>query len=1229
MTGPGDARTIRFEPNRYPLNPGLRLLEASAGTGKTFALAHLVMRLVVERELKLDVLLVVTFTEAAADELRDRIGKRLDGALQGLLCLEQGGDGEAMATDAVLQEWLAEHGRDPTGRKSKASLLLEALEALERADITTIHGFCRRTLRRQALDSGRSMDLSVDDDPQTLVEEVAHDLWREQVLTLDPDDVAGLLQSGLREDTLTAELLRLDGDCGVRIAEDAEVIDTETALRDVFPIWLEQRWLQVGELWSQDGDALERCLRDCAQDWHSLGCKDTKPYSRNPRKNRAALLSTWLQTKNDTQSLPIRYANVRNQDLLGTYYHPGVFAKTARKCGEDAPSLPRPELMRAIAELWDGPGEQTWRYLLIRGLQEIDQRRQRRGVVGFSGLLDALNPTDPSRSQAWITALRERYKVALIDEFQDTDPLQWNLLHQCFASSDHLLLMVGDPKQAIYRFRGGDLQTYKTARAQVDRIDDLLDNRRTTPPLMEAMNHLMSPGLKHSELSVPAVSAKASCTPLTLPPETAPLQILAFNPDDADGSRSRTDLEATIPCFAADLLLQILGNDASLTPADFCILVSRHRQAEAIRDQLSKVGLPSRLISPGDVLSSQGAGELQWFLDGLARPADNERLRRLAAGALMQWPAHTLEACEQTGQLDLFAAKLQTLAEALPRLGLMGCLAQLLEGETLADLSIRGRLLGDLLQCARLVQDAMHRQGLNAAGGADWLRRQRLHPPDNVPDQRQPYSDLAASAVAVVTVHRSKGLQYPVVICPYLWEAPSPGKGPLWRLPAGDPTGSWRVALNPHWGSGQAAACADALDCMAEAERLAYVALTRAERHLVLFSAGEANPSGNPLDPWLSALADGNHPHISLHHPRSPAAHQRWTPPRQNQTLQCAPVPKGALDRSWGRSSYSAWIASASNHHPSKRSNPHELEEGRDVDAGTDTSSLREPAVGLSSDVERELGDALPPRNGALRTFPRGASAGDCLHRILEQLPFDQPVEQPANQELVARELSRSGLDLSLQDDVLSAISTLLRSPFGGPLGQLRLADLHSGRRLHELSFDLPVAHAGSAVRASTLARAFRCDPKQRFGSDYAAQLETLDIHSRGFLTGSIDLVFTDGDDLSTARWWVADWKSNWIGERDGEGQPLHCGPRHYTQAAMEEQMLQHHYPLQAHLYLVALHRFLQWRLIDYSPERHLGGYAYVFLRGVSEQGGSGVIIEPAPLQRLEHLNTLLQGTQP
>ena len=179
-------------------------------------------------------------------------------------------------------------------------------------------------------------------------------------------------------------------------------------------------------------------------------------------------------------------------------------------------------------------------------------------------------------------------------------------------------------------------------------------------------------------------------------------------------------------------------------------------------------------------------------------------------------------------------------------------------------------------------------------------------------------------------------------------------------------------------------------------------------------------------------------------------------------------------------------------------------------------------------------------------------------------------------------------------------LEQVLSTPLGGPLAGLQLKHLAPECRQHELSFDLPV----QGVRTADLVAAFRHDPDARFGADYIEQLRSLDISSRGFLTGSIDLVFSDGCDLQQARWWVADWKSNWIGERVSDAGISLCGPRHYDADAMHAQMLHHHYPLQAHLYLVALHRHLQWRLPGYVPERHLGGYVYVFLRGMPGDSG-------------------------
>ena len=1211
----------RFEPNQYPLDAGVRLIEASAGTGKTFALAHLVLRLVTERKLNLKELLVVTFTEAAAAELRDRIGRRLNDALQALLQPQAQGSGSKSGSqagsppsDAVLEEWLSIHGQDPHSRRTIASQLLEALEGLERADITTIHGFCRRSLRRQALQNGTAMEVCLDDDSHHLCQEVAYDYWEQQVLALPADDVSGLLHAGLSADQLSQALRRLDSDCAVRIANTEGAHEQPRPLIECFDHWLRSSWTEFEAQWETSGHALETAFRDCATDWRSQGQTDTKPYAPKPKKDRASAIDAWINQENNTQSLRISYGTVRQQHLLADYFHPGCFSKTARRCSEINPNLPQPTLQQAIAALWDGPAEQVWRHALNHGLHTLASRRAQQGVISFSGLLDALDPKpSDAEPQRWLAPIQQRYRVALIDEFQDTDPLQWRLLQACFATPDHLLLIVGDPKQAIYRFRGGDLNTYKQARQSADRIDNLLDNRRTTPSLMEAMNQWMAPGLILSDLEVPPVTPCASALPLDLQDGEQPLQLIELPADNPDDLPSRTSLESTIPPLVAGQALHLLDSDPSLTPSDLCVLVSRHRQAEAVREQLALRGLPSRLVSPGDVLSTTGATELQHLLDALATPADGGRLRRLACSALMQWTSRQLQNAETNGDLDRLAGQLRNLQDNLPYLGLLGCLSQLLEGRMLADLSSRGRLLGDIQQCARLVQDAMHRQGLDLGSAADWLRRQRLQPIEPTPDIRQPHSDLAESAVAVVTVHRSKGLQYPVVICPYLWQAPAESKGPLWRNPTNDPEGTWQVALNPHWDRGHKAAERDQYDSAAEAERLAYVALTRAERHLVVFWCVAAGQEANPLASWMKELSLGDAPGMSRHSPFEHTTQPFWRPTPRLETLQLSEVPQRSLDRSWGRSSYSAWISSQNNHHAPAPADPRTLEEGRDIDAVADSEAPINP-------------DDSADLNGPLAAFPKGPGAGDCLHRILEQVNFQGPADQAPNQLVVAEELGRAGIDHEHSDAVISALNNVLTAPLGGPLKHLKLSDLGAGRRLHELSFDLPVAQQGDPVRSAGLAHAFEADSDHRFGAHYAQSLRSLDIRSRGFLTGSIDLVFTDGDDPATARWWVADWKSNWIGERDEAGRGIACGPRHYSQAAMEEQMLSHHYPLQAHLYLLALDRYLRWRLDGYDPERHLGGYAYVFLRGISPKGGSGLVIEPAPLTRIHRLDQWLEG---
>jgi len=1232
-----------FDANQFPLTPGCRLLEASAGTGKTFALAHLVLRLLSEGDspLQVEQLLVVTFTEAAAAELSDRIAQRLQEALR----LIEMADGSA--ADQPLQDWFTQQNH--THHRRLEGRLLLALERLDRADITTIHGFCRRTLQRQALEAGLGPAVALETQGHERREQVVHDYWQQQVLPLPPALLAGLQERGIQPDNLMRVLAALDGDPSLRLDPPPAACGLGKPLTDQLCQFWEQCWQSFLQHWHSDSKALEDDFAAAATELKSFGAPYA-PYRLKAKPDRLNRVQAWIDGLSGTTP---SYEEVLAQADLQKYFHPGPFTKVSAAVHGDQVSLPQHDLLKACAALVDAPAEMLLLHFGHWGRRELELRRQRSGRISFGQLLEQLDPCtkDPDAAPApspLLDRVAQRYRAALIDEFQDTDPMQWRILARAFGGDPcrHLLVIVGDPKQAIYRFRGGALETYRLAATAATECFGLYDNRRSSAPLVEALNQLMAPGLVRTGLTVPAVAAKANKGMLTLPEEEHPLQLLPLD-------RNQADQQVAALCHQLlERGLQLVTPDGSrpLEPGDICVLVGQHTQAEGLRGALERRQLPSRLVSKGDVFATPGAAALQRCLDALAQPGHSGRQRLLAASPLLGWSAADLEQAEPA-RWDQLATLLGTLAERLPRIGLTAVLTQLQGSEAMAQLSLRGRVLADLQQAAELVQEQMHRQGLGALQAADWLRRQRLQDQGEVPDAHLCRSDAAESAIAVVTVHRSKGLEYPVVICPYLWKGSKTIKadarriGRRWTPPhTGEP--HLDLHLNPHWGQGRLAAQQDHNAQAAEAERLAYVACTRA-RHLLVLGWPEDDDSeaGNPLSAWLTQPeGERDRPlhRIDLDASQLP---QLWQPPPPSGELELGPRPERSLDSRWGRASYSAWA------HSQREQPPEMREDGRDTDALSSDQSEASPSDSSSDESPTITAEATTALNapesdgewlslGPLAHFPRGAGPGDALHKILEQIDYHQLAEgdDSSCRRVIATELPRAGLDPALSDALLDALMQLVQTPFGGALGPCRLGDLKPGEWLNEMNFDLPLAQSDGLshhlVRSSGMAQVFNDHPGGLFNSSYSHELRQLEFASRGFLTGSIDLVFRWQE-----RWWVADWKSNWLGQRDGQGTVLQCGPQSYTQEAMEQLMVANHYPLQAHLYAVALHRYLQWRLPNYSPEAHLGGYAYVFLRGVPgaiDQSGRspqaptpGVLVDQPSLARVLALDALLREGQP
>ncbi len=1259
---------FKFQPNEYPLEPGIRLIEASAGTGKTFALTHMVLRLLTEKEQSIKEIVVVTFTEAAASELKSRITNRIVTALENLKSLSTGN--KIKVTDKVLENWLLNIYPNVSKLHHYASLLAIALEEIDWADITTIHGFCKRTLNRDALENTSSFNPLIEGENNSMIIDVVHEYWRKHIVELEKGDLKGLKSAGINIDTICRLLSTIDNNSTISFNIDENLNDWNN-FPDKFSKVFNNYWFDFHSAWEDEGIELESRLRHLAEDYRSQGIKDTKPFSPKPTKNRHEIITKWIQSIESKFAISRNaskpsYDDIRRQSILGNYYHPSIYFGLEGKYKQINITPIKLKLQTAIAKLWDGPAEFVLKHALSWTSNILIERRKNRGVMNYGELLTALDPdliltnnhSEISNDKTVLfKTLKQRYKTALIDEFQDTDPVQWRILKKAFGeSSNHLLLMVGDPKQAIYSFRGGDLNTYLQARQEVDRIDKLLDNFRATAPLMRSLNLLLSSGLKRSNLKVEPLVALSEEKPLVLNNEQHSLKLLTLDLAESTNKTekliSKSEFEKFIPTVVTNAVVEVLETHPNeIRPEDICILVGRHEQATKISKDLINVGIPSTLVNQGDILKSEASQVLQRFLDCLANPADIRNLKLVACSALMQWDLEKINDSEKNGELDELSMRFRHWSKKLERQNLISCLSELLGSQIIADLSKRGKLLSDLQQCTQLVEEAIYLEGLDAIGASRWLKRQRLHPIEQIPDERQPNSDIAESAINIVTIHHSKGLEYKVVICPYLWQAPPTPNGPLWRV---ENNQRWLIAVNSGWGEGREAALSTYEESLKEAERLLYVAVTRACAQLILIWANAANQEANPLNTFLfdpESIKKGintlstnlinewlnkkNVP-ISISPAQFKKSSTSWKPPSPEGALSLGPIPKRILDRSWGRNSYSGWIKSANKMNEINYSykldsleEDYKIEEDNNESRKTTKNEIKYSSSNLS------INEGYWSNQGPLSQFPRGTTAGNCLHRILEKLEFTKELTDPHSRKVIEAELLKSGIKATLKDSVEEGLKRVLNTPLGGPLGNLKLKQLHSKRKISELNFEMPIAQHGNPLHSSDISRAFKKNPYSRFSSSYSEELASLNIHSRGFLTGSIDLVFMDNEDALTARWWVTDWKSNWIGSNDSEGGIATCGPAHYNEKAMEEQMLIHHYPLQAHLYLVALHRFLNWRLPNYSPKQHLGGYIYVFLRGLPSAKAisgnkyakniPGLVIETAPIDRVIELDKLFE----
>jgi exodeoxyribonuclease V beta subunit len=864
---------------------------------------------------------------------------------------------------------------------------------------------------------------------------------------------------------------------------------------------------------------------------------------------------------------------------------------------------------------------------------ELTRRKDALGVMTYDDLLTKLaDALKGPGGEAVAERLRDRYSVVLVDEFQDTDPVQWDIMRRAFGSGGVTLVLIGDPKQAIYAFRGADVYAYLEAAAAAGDRATLDVNWRSDQGLLDAYDALFGGArLGHEGIVYRRVrAADANRAPrLTGAPDCAPLRIRVVDREHPDIRRTRTGTvsnasgrELIARDLAADLvgLLEsgaqieqrdeageVLGHEV-VRPGHVAVLVRTHRNAALVRDALEDAGIPAVINGAGSVFGTTPARDWLRLLEALERPSHAPRARAAALTPFLGWTAEELASAGEE-QLEELHRRLHAWARLLRTRGVAALAETVTLVEGLPERMLRThdgeRRLTDLRHVAQLLHEAAMAEHAGVTALAGWLRRQIAEAGNDTTDEeRSRRLESDAEAVQVLTIHRSKGLEFPIVLFPFLWE---PGYIPRDPQPIffHDPARGDARVVDVGMGGAEFPAHRRQHEAEQRGEdlRLAYVALTRARHQAVvwwagswdsrnsalgrlLFSRGQDGtvpPKGNstPSDATaidrfeeLAAQAPGC---ISVER-AEPAAHATWTDPRPPAAELVAARFARQLDWGWRRTSYTDITAGA--HEARVASEP---EEGLLTD---EDEAAGPPPVVAEGDV------ALREVPSLLGDMPFGAHIGTFVHKVFEATDFAAP-DLAAELGLRVDEVqSARGVEIGDRATVLAGLQAVVETPLGPLVDGARLRDVPRADRLDELDFELPLAGGDTPtgrVDLAAIAAVLREDPAL---ADYAERLgdPVLRNRFRGYLTGSVDLVVRRGE-----RYSVVDYKTNWLGT---PGEPLSAW--HYRPELLAAEMRRSHYVLQALLYTVVLHRFLRWRLPGYDPERNLAGVLYLFLRGMS-----------------------------
>ncbi len=1175
-----------------PIDPELSVIEASAGTGKTYALSHLVPRLLLEGKAdSISEILLVTFTNDAARELAKRTREVIE-----RLASEPGPDESSTHRHVAL---LRDKIQTPGHHRTISKALLE----IDRLNVSTIHSFCLSVLQTEGTLCGFPVIPELVSSTDDLLEDAIHDLWKRKVSDNPVASALAVSQGWKVDEDLRIFRNKLSLHSAKPEPKPADFGVIMTELEALPGRFTGQQWQQLrshltGLSWktgftASDADEMLNCLETAHQVTDPGFLKSLSLLSKSigfvPKKSNADK-AVWAAVD---QSPHVQLARQAAEQIRLARWSFRVSALSA-----------------------------------IHG--KIQQALRKNRQIAYDGLIEAVsNALSGEHREKLVERLRSRYRIGLIDESQDTDPKQFDIFEKIFLGSDfHSLVLVGDPKQAIYGFRGADLNTYLNARQHSPRVFDLSETFRAPQPLVTAVNSLfrrpfsfLNTDLEFKDASSGLAHDRTLLLGETETPEDrARVEFwVAADPRPYSNAQNRNK---AIAGETATEILRLLetarisdpskGDPNKVRPGDCAVLVSTGKQAEAIESALKERGIPAVRAAGDDVMASDEAADLLSILKALEDPRRKAlRFTALATRLLGRTDAKLRNLAEDDeAELERF----REWSDHFSKNGPAPVLALIDRQEGISSRLAKGddgdRRITNLRQLCDLLQGAFAEHGNHVSKLLRWFGATVTAAKDRSDlEERQIQLESDAEAVQIVTMHKAKGLEYPLVFCPFLWDLKEPkGQEKLSRRNEQTALVDLDLSADPRL---KAAIQRAALE---ERLRLAYVAITRAQIKVWIhagkcsgstkvsaldwilrtdFCTGQRIPDAASFEGWtpndhtdgINAIkaASGITDLIALRPPPSPA-YGRWQPNDANgfhgvQGLKARVAP--AIPRPWRMTSFSSLTKEKDSHWSPK-------EEDQSNAAGSNPVTT----------------DNYPPPNPFLKA-PGSNVVGTALHDWIEQWDFQSFEDGDVHRHLGGYSFPKlknpdpdAPTPPSLEDSVPEMLRQLADATLPGL--DIPISKACPEPKSSEWHFHLPIKRS---LSPATLAKVFADHPQAGFES-YAEALARLSQDELdGFLHGFIDrLAFNP----STEQWGVVDWKTNKLGDQVAA----------YREEKLRGCAMESHYFLQTQLYLVALRRYL-------GSGTLISGAWLVFLRGVYKGSSHGILHIPYDEALINSLDAL------